>query len=85
MSCYAILLDKNELFYKATIFPGEKACSSAIIKFETYELGIKIRKELQLDIADLGKEGSAFFKAVYVNPSRMAPQVVAHDVINSIE
>ena len=56
-----------------------------ILSDATYELGIKIRKELQLDIADLGKEGSAFFKAVYINPSRMAPQVVANDVINSIE
>ena len=34
-----------------------------------------VRRDLKMPLADLGREGSEFFKAVYVNPSRMAPTV----------
>ena len=37
------------------------------------------------ELLDLSWEDSGHFKAVYINPSRMAPQVVANNVINSIE
>jgi hypothetical protein len=33
----------------------------------------------------LGPEGSDFFKEVYINPSRMAPQIREDQVENSIE
>ena len=44
-----------------------------------------IRKELKLEIADIGAEGSAFFKEVYINPSRLGAQVREDQVEDSIE
>lgn len=49
------------------------------------ELGIDLRKNLNLEIADLGKEGSRFFKEVYINPSRLGAQVKEDQVEDSIE
>jgi hypothetical protein len=49
------------------------------------ELGYKLRRELDLEIADLGKEGSKFFKEVYINPSRLGPHVREDQVIDTLE
>ena len=46
-----------------------------LLKEATVELGFDIRKELQLEIADIGSEGSEFFKEVYINPSRLGATV----------
>lgn len=49
------------------------------------ELGYMLRRELELEIADLGKEGSKFFKSVYVNPSRLGAQVREDQVEDTLE
>ena len=49
------------------------------------ELGYELRSELDLEIADLGKEGSRFFKRVYVNPSRLGAQVREDQVEDTLE
>ena len=41
----------------------------------TRDLGVDLRRELDLEIADMGVEGSRFFKTVYINPSRLGAQV----------
>ena len=40
----------------------------AKLKAKTLELGIDIRKQLKLKIADMGEEGSVL-KEVYINPT----------------
>ena len=52
---------------------------------ETTSLGQQCRDELGLVIADLDAQGSKFFKAVYVNPARVAPMAREEDVINEIK
>jgi hypothetical protein len=52
---------------------------------ETTALGQQCRDELGLVIADLDAQGSKFFKAVYVNPARVAPMAREEDVINEIK
>jgi hypothetical protein len=42
---------------------------------EIKRLGTELRREIDLEIADLDKVGSRFFKATYVNPSRLGPMV----------
>ena len=49
------------------------------------QLGYELRRELDLEIADLGKEGSRFFKRVYVNPSRLGAQVREDQVEDTLE
>ena len=49
------------------------------------ELGIELRRDLRLPIADLGIEGSRFFKEVYVNPSRLGAQVREDQVEDTLE
>ena len=49
------------------------------------DLGVEIRRELDLEIADLNAEGSRFFKQVYINPARVGAMVKEQDVINEIE
>ena len=56
-----------------------------LLKQATLDLGVDIRKELKLEIADIGAEGSAFFKEVYINPSRLGAQVREDQVEDSIE
>jgi hypothetical protein len=51
---------------------------------ETSSLGNKLRSELDLEIADLDKNGSHFFKTSYVNPVRTAPMIREEDVVNEI-
>ncbi len=55
------------------------------LKEKTLELGHNLMTDLQLDLADLGPQGSKFFKSVYINPSRMAPQIREDQVVDSIE
>ena len=55
------------------------------VEDKAIELGIDLRKRLHLEIADLGKEGSAFFKEVYINPSRMGAQIREDQVEDTLE
>jgi len=55
------------------------------LKAETVRLGTELRSELDLEIADIGLEGSRFWKTVYRNPSRLGPQVREDQVDNNIE
>lgn len=55
------------------------------LKAETVRLGNELRSELDLEIADIGYEGSRFWKTVYRNPSRFGPQVREDQVQNNIE
>ena len=52
---------------------------------ESNRLGYDIRSKLNLEIADLGKEGSRFFKEVYINPSRMGAQIREDQVEDTLE
>jgi hypothetical protein len=83
-------------FFMEEVFPefegGNEICSRTglqwdcdKLKEETVEMGKLLRQKLKLQIADLGPEGSDFFKEVYINPSRMAPQIREDQVENSIE
>jgi hypothetical protein len=73
-------------FFNTKVFPmfegGDQLCQRTGMRWNyqdlldsTIDLGVDIRRDLKLPLADLGREGSEFFKAVYVNPSRMAPTV----------
>jgi hypothetical protein len=55
------------------------------VEDESIRLGIDLRKRLDLEIADLGKEGSRFFKEVYINPSRMGAQIREDQVEDTLE
>ena len=52
---------------------------------ESNKLGYELRSKLNLEIADLGKEGSRFFKKVYINPSRMGAQIREDQVEDTLE
>lgn len=83
-------------FFKTDVFPQFENSEGEIcprtgmrwdkekLQAETVRLGVELRRELDLEIADLGKEGSRFFKRVYVNPSRLGAQVREDQVIDSI-
>ena len=72
--------DESELCARTGISWDKK-----LLKQATLDLGTDIRKQLKLEIADLGVEGSAFFKEVYINPSRLGAQVREDQVEDSIE
>lgn len=55
------------------------------LKEETVRLGNELRSVLDLEISDLGVDGSRFFKTVYRNPSRLGPMVREDQIQNSIE
>ena len=55
------------------------------LKEATIELGIDLRRELDLEIADMGYEGSRFFKTVYINPSRLGAQIKEEQVEDKLE
>jgi hypothetical protein len=55
------------------------------LKAETVRLGNELRSELDLEIADIGYEGSRFWKTVYRNPSRLGAQVREDQVNDTIE
>jgi hypothetical protein len=56
-----------------------------VLQKESNRLGYEIRSKLDLEIADLGKEGSRFFKEVYINPSRLGAQVKEENVEDTLE
>ena len=47
-------------------------------------IGHELRSALDLDIGDLSPQDSKFFKAVYINPARVAPMAHEDEVINEI-
>lgn len=49
------------------------------------DLGKEIRREFDLEIADLDTNGSRFFKTAYVNPSRLGAMVKEDQVVNGID
>ena len=55
------------------------------VRKASVELGVDIKKHLNLPIADLDEDGSRFFKAVYTNPTRLEPLVRESDVEYTIE
>ncbi len=83
-------------FFETELFPqfegGDELCvntgarwDKAKLKEKTVELGYDLRKKLKLKIADMGVEGSAFFKEVYINPSRLGAQVREEHVEDTLE
>jgi hypothetical protein len=54
------------------------------LKAKTVELGDQLRSTLDLELSDIGLEGSRFFKTVYRNPSRLGPQVREDQVEDTI-
>lgn len=83
-------------FFETEVFPefegDEELCvltgmrwDKSKLKEKTVELGIDLRKQLKLKIADMGEEGSAFFKEVYINPSRLGAQVREDQVEDTLE
>lgn len=50
----------------------------------TVGLGRLLREELDLEIADLDKNGSRFFKASYINPARVKPMAREEEVRNEM-
>ena len=59
--------------------------SLAAVQAASGRLGIAMRRDLKLEIADLGVEGSRFFKEVYVNPSRLGAQIREDQVEDTLE
>ena len=55
------------------------------LKARTLELGSELRGNLDLEIADIGADGSRFWKTVYRNPSRLGPMVREDQVKDSVE
>lgn len=83
-------------FFETEVLPdfigGDQLCERTGVRWDlealkekTVELGYHLRTDLKLDIADIGPEGSRFFKSVYINPSRMAPQVREDQVSFTLE
>ncbi len=84
-------------FFKEHVMPqfadddGDSICvatgykyDSVKLKEETLRLGRIIQDELDLEIADMDKKASRFFKEVYINPSRLGAQVREDLVDDSI-
>ena len=55
------------------------------LKARTLELGNELRGNLDLEIADIGVDGSRFWKTVYRNPSRLGPMIREDQVKDSVE
>ena len=49
------------------------------------QLGIDIKKHLDIPIADLDYDGSRFFKAVYTNPTRLGPLIREDQVTYTLD
>ena len=56
-----------------------------LLRQASLDLGVDIRKKLKLEIADMGEEGSKFFKTVYINPSRLGAQIREDQVEDKLE
>ena len=83
-------------FFETEVFPqfadGDQLCSRTGMRWDyakvleaSNDMGVDLRRDLDLEIADLGPEGSRFFKSVYINPSRLGAQVREDQVEDSIE
>lgn len=55
-----------------------------VLREATIDLGYDLRKDLKLEIADMGVEGSRFFKEVYTNPSRLGAMVREEQVEDTL-
>jgi len=55
-----------------------------LLESESLKLGNRLRKELNLDIAEFDEQQSKFFKKVFVNPLRLHPTISEATVQNSI-
>jgi len=55
------------------------------LKAKTVEIGTNLRNSLDLELADIGVEGSRFWKTVYRNPSRLGAQVREDQVQDTID
>lgn len=82
-------------YFKEELFPefegGTEMCVNTgmmwdydKLKAKTVELGEEIKGVLDLEISDLGKSGSKFFKRVYKNPARLGAMVREDQVEDSI-
>ena len=82
-------------FFKTELFPefegGNEMCVNTgmtwdwnKLKAKTVELGKDIRGVLDLEISDLDKTASRFFKTVYKNPSRLGAMVKEENVVDTI-
>ena len=82
-------------FYTDELFPeftgGTEMCVNTGVtwdwdklKKKTVELGAEIKGELDLEISDMDKDASRFFKTVYKNPHRLGAMVRETQVDDSI-
>lgn len=55
------------------------------LKDATRALGHILRDELGLEITDMSEDGSKFFKAVYINPARVAPMAREEDIAQGLQ
>lgn len=55
------------------------------LKAKTVELGNELRSTLDLEIADVGPEGSRFWKTVYRNPARTGAQIREDQITDTID
>lgn len=55
------------------------------LKAKTVELGNELRSTLDLEIADVGVEGSRFWKTVYRNPARTGAQIREDQITDTID
>jgi|TARA_B100001094_G_scaffold21416_2_gene18098 hypothetical protein len=83
-------------FFNTELFPefedGTEMCVNTGVtwdwdklKKKTVELGADLRGELDLEISDMDKVASRFFKKVYKNPHRLGAMVRENQVDDSIE
>jgi hypothetical protein len=83
-------------FFKTEVMPkfadenGDQNCFKTNYKYnnkklleEIDKLGDKLRKDLRLEIAELGYNASKFFKECYINPARTSPLIRENQVILS--
>ena len=54
------------------------------LKEEIYRIGIILKEEMNLEIAELNEDSSKFFKKVYVNPPRVHPLIKEESVIKGV-
>ncbi len=82
-------------YFKEELFPefegGSEMCVNTgmtwdyqKLKARTVELGKDIRGVLDLEISDMDKTASRFFKTVYKNPSRLGAMVKEENVVDTI-
>jgi len=72
--------DESEMCKRTGMRWDKKVLKEAIL-----DLGVDLRRDLKLEIADLCVEGSEFFKEVYINPSRLGAQVREDQVEDTLE